>query len=318
MNYIVKRILQAIPALLGISIMSFVLLHIVPGDPVRIMLGDHYTAARAAALSEQLGLNKPLWQQYFLWLGHLCQGNLGFSYEFGKPVTGVILNAMPTTLSLVLFATLLAQLFAIILGTIQAYFENSIFDHVVTVVNYFFYSMPAYWLGIIMVIVFAIDLKWFPAGGIINNQDPNPGFLDRLHHLILPSITLALISLAGWSRYMRSSVRDTLLLDYVRTARAKGLRERRVVFRHVIRNSVLPQITLFGVSFPGLFAGALFLEEIFNYPGMGLLYWNATNVRDYPILLGVTMLLGALTIIGNLIADILYSVVDPRISYLSS
>lgn len=317
-GYIIKRILQAIPALLGVSIMSFILLHIVPGNPVQLMLGNHYTAARAAALSAQLGLDKPLVVQYLIWLGHVLEGNFGFSYYFNQPVTKVILHALPTTLSLVLIASIFAQLIAIIMGTIQAYFENTFADHVVTVLNYFFYSMPSYWLGILFVIFFAIHLPWFPSGGIINPQDSSPGFWDWLHHLVLPAATLTLIQLAGWSRYMRSSVRDTLLLDFIRTARAKGLHESTVLFRHVLRNSVLPQITLFGLSFPALFAGALYLEEIFNYPGMGLLFWNSVNQLDYPILLGVIMFLGSLTIIGNLLADIAYSVVDPRISYQSA
>ncbi|GLG01442.1 oligopeptide transport system permease protein AppB [Alicyclobacillus hesperidum subsp. aegles] len=315
LSYIVRRIMEAIPALLGISIISFILLHIVPGNPVRIMLGQHYTAQRAAALSASLGLNKPLYMQYLIWLGNLVRGNLGYSYNYSEPVTSLIVHALPTTLSLVLISTVFAQLFAMAIGTIQAYFENSIVDHIVSVLNYFFYSMPSFWLGILLVIFFAIDLHWFPSGGVVNPQDQNPGFADWLHHLVLPAATLTLITLAGYSRYMRSSVRETLLLDYVRTARAKGLRESQVMFRHVLRNSILPQITLFGLSFPGLFAGALFIEEIFNYPGMGLLYWNATGTLDYPVLLGVTMFLGVLTIVGNLLADILYSLVDPRISF---
>lgn len=314
LSYIARRIVQAIPALLGVSVVSFILLHIVPGNPVRLMLGQHYTAARAAALSNQLGLNKPLVVQYLIWLVHMCEGNLGFSYSYNLPVTTAILHALPNTLALVLIASLLAQFIAIILGTIQAYFENSPFDHIVTILNYFFYSMPSFWLAILMVIFFSIDLHWFPSGGVINPQDPNPGFFDWLHHLVLPAVTLTLITLAGWSRYMRSSVRDNLLLDYIRTARAKGLRESQVLFRHVLRASLIPQITLFGLSFPSLFAGALFLEQIFNYPGMGILYWNAISNLDYPIILGVTMFLGTLTIVGNLIADILYSIIDPRIS----
>lgn len=317
-SYIVKRILEAIPSLLGVSIMSFILLHIVPGNPVRIELGRNYTPERAAALSRSLGLNKPLWEQYFIWLGHIIRGNLGMSYTFDKPVTSVIVHAIPNTLALVLFATVIAQIIAIIIGTLQAYFENTVGDHAVTVVTYFFYSMPSYWLGIMLIMLFAIHFHWFPSGGVMNPQDSTPGFTDWLHHLILPAMTLTLIQLAGWSRFMRSSVRDTLLLDYVRTARAKGLSEGRVIVRHVVRNSVLPQITLFGLSFPVLFAGALYLEEIFNYPGMGLLYWNAANSLDYPIILGVTMFLGALTILGNLIADVTYSLIDPRISYKSA
>lgn len=314
-RYVVNRLLQAIPALIGVTVISFVLLHIVPGSPVHVMLGSRYTADRAAILSRQLGLNKPLWDQYVLWLGHVLAGNLGYSYIYHEPVATLIWQYLPHTIELVVVAVLLAHLFAIILGAIQAYFSDTIFDRIVTVLNYFFYSMPAFWLGIIVIQIFAIALGWFPSGGIVNVTADNPGIGDYLYHLVLPAFTLMVISLAQWARYMRSSMRETLIQDYIRTARAKGASEKRVLFIHALRNSVLPLITLFGLSLPSLFAGALFIEEIFNYPGMGLLYWNAANDLDYPVLLAIIVFLGIITIVGNLISDMLYAIVDPRIQY---
>jgi peptide/nickel transport system permease protein len=313
--YVLRRFLQAIPALFGVSVVSFLLLHIVPGTPVQAMLGTHYTAARAAALANALGLNKPLIVQYGIWAWNLLHLNLGYSYQYSVPVWNLIWLNLPHTLELVALAVMLAHLFAIFLGTLQAYYRKSAFDHVFTVIFYLFYSMPSFWLGIIMIQVFAIYLGWFPTGGISNPLVATPTFWDIIRHLVLPVSCLMLLSVASWSRFMRSSVMDVLELDYTRTARSKGVSEFGVVLFHVLRNSLLPMITLFGLSLPNLIAGALVVEEIFNYPGMGLLFWQAANVRDYPTLLGIVMITGTLTIVGNLIADLLYGVADPRIQY---
>lgn len=314
-RYILRRTVEAIPSLLGVSILSFIMLHIVPGNPVRMLLGQRYTPYRAAILSKNLGLNKPLYQQYILWLWHALHGNFQYSYVYEKPVFTLIWQALPHTLELVAIAIMLAHIFAILIGSIQAYYANSWGDQVGTVVMYFFYAMPSFWLGILVIEFFAINLGWFPSGGITNPATTNPGFWSYVYHLALPSLTLAITTIAGWARYMRSSMRETLIQDYVRTARSKGAGEFRVLFVHALRNSVLPLITLFGLSLPVLFGGALVIEEIFNYPGMGLLYWNAANDRDYPVLLAIIIFLGTITILGNLIADLLYALVDPRISY---
>lgn len=311
----VRRVLEAIPTLLGVTVISFIMIHIVPGNPVRILLGNHYTLERAAVLSKELGLNKPLWIQYFIWLGNILHGNFGFSYVYDKPVAHLILQALPHTLIIVVVSILAAHLFAVFLGSVQAYYQDSIFDQIATVINYLFYSMPSFWLGVLLIIVFSINLHWLPSGGIVSSQVSNPGFGDWVRHLILPVGSLFLISVAGWARYMRSSMRESLLQDYVRTARMKGANEFRVVFVHALRNSILPLITMFGLSLPTLLGGALFIEEIFNYPGMGLLYWDAVNSRDYPIIMAITVFLGIVTVLGNLIADILYGIVDPRIQY---
>ncbi len=315
LKYIIRRILESIPTVLGVTILSFVLIHIVPGNPVRILLGNHYTPLRAEELTASLGLNKPLWDQYFIWLGNIVQGNFGYSYTYDKPVVGLMLQALPHTIVIVVVAVLLAHLFAVFLGSVQAYFENTKFDQIATIINYFFYSMPTFWLAVLLIIVFSINLNWLPSGGIVNTQLTNPGFGDWAKHIILPISALFLVSVAGWARYMRSSMREALLQDYVRTARMKGAREFRVIFIHALRNSILPLITLLGLSLPSLLSGALFVEEVFNYPGMGLLYWDAVNSRDYPIIMGITVFIGLMTVLGNLIADILYGLIDPRIQY---
>ncbi len=314
-RYVFRRVLEAIPALLGVTIISFVLLHIIPGNPARILLGNHYTAARAAILDRNLGLDHPLYYQYVMWLWKALHGNFQYSYVYNQPVMQLIMQALPHTLELVAVAFTVAEIFGVLLGTLQAYYAESWFDQAMTVILYFLYAMPTFWLGILLVKTFAIQLPWFPTGGYVNINSPHPGFINYLYHLVLPGATLCAVSLAGYSRYMRSSMRETLIQDYVRTARSKGAGEFRVIFVHAMRNSLLPLITLFGLTLPALFAGALVTEEIFNYPGMGLLFWNAATQEDMPVLLAIIVFLGAMTILGNLLADLLYAVVDPRISY---
>ena len=315
LRFVVRRILEAVPSFLGICVFTFLLLHLVPGGPAQAAIGPHYTAAKVAAVNRAFGLNKPLPTQFWLWFTQLLQGNLGTSYTSNQPVLQLIGQALPHTLELVVVAILLSHLFAIIIGTIQGYYRNSWFDHLVTTVSFFFWSMPLFWLGILMIMLFSVDLGWFPSGGIASPTAVHPGFGSYVAHTVLPIATLVLSTVATWMRYMRSSMVDAMVQDYVRTERAKGLSELRVVFKHALRNSLLPLITLLGLSIPGLFAGALVIEEIFNYPGMGLLFWTAAFARDYPVLLGITVVIGVLTIVGNLLADILYSLIDPRIQY---
>lgn len=313
--YIIRRTVQSIPALIGIAVFSFILLHIVPGGPAQALLGQHSTPQRIAAVNRSLGLNKPLALQFWVWFDNLLHGNFGYSYTFNQPVLKVIGQYLPHTLAIVLIAVVLSHLIAVVLGTIQGYFRNRWFDHVITTVVFFFWSMPVFWLAIMVILIFSIYLGWFPSGGINFSDGGATGFFGYLDHAALPVLVLVLATVATWARFMRSSMIDSMLQDYIRTARSKGLSELSVVFKHALRNSLLPIITLFGLSIPTLFAGALVIELVFNYPGMGLLFWNAALQRDYPILLGIIMIIGLLTVVGNLLADVLYSLVDPRISY---
>jgi peptide/nickel transport system permease protein len=282
------------------------------------MLGDHATPRLVHQIDHSLGLDKPLYVQYAIWLWQLLHGNLGYSYDYQQSVISLIGQNLPHTLLLVLSAIALSHLLAIVVGTAQAYWRNSIPDHAATAILYFLYAMPTFWLGLVLVSIFAIRLGWLPAAGFADATSVTPTVGSILTHLVLPGLTLLLVTVAGWSRFMRASMSRVLVEDYIRTARSKGASQWRVLTRHALKNAILPLITLGGFSIPALFSGALVIEVIFDYPGMGLLFWNAANQRDYPVLLGIVVIVGVLTILGNLIADLLYGWADPRISYESA
>lgn len=314
-KYIIYRLIQSIPAMIGITIIGFFLVHIVPGGPAQAMLGAKATPQKIAEINRIYGLNKPIIVQYVIWMKQLLQGNLGESYFYNQSVWSLISINMPRTLAIVGLGIVIAHIASVILGSLQAYYKNSVFDYVATSVTYFFYAMPTFWLGIIMVLVFSVYLNWFPSGGLSNPMNPNPGFGSWVAHTTLPVATIVITTIAGWAQYMRTSMDETLIQDYIRTARSKGAPEAMVLMKHGLRNSILPLVTLLGFALPNLFAGALYVEVVFNYPGMGLLFWNAATQRDYPIILGVVVLTGLLTIVGNLLADLLYGLIDPRIKY---
>ncbi|WP_235587151.1 ABC transporter permease [Ferroacidibacillus organovorans] len=314
-RYTLHRVLQAIPTMIGITLLSFILMHIVPGGPATVMLGDKATPQLIAQINRSLGLDKPIYVQYLIWISKLLQGNLGYSYSYHQSVTSLIALNLPRTLILVVSAIVISHILAIFVGVFQAARKDTRFDYGITVVIYFLYAMPTFWLGVILISIFSIGLNWLPSGGISSPLNPNPGFVSYVRHMILPASVLILTTIPGWSRYLRSSMIETMLQDYVRTAHAKGLRQARIMIRHILRNSLLSLVTLIGMSLPGLFSGALIIEMIFNYPGMGLLFWTAAQNRDYPILLGIVTLVGILTILGNLLSDLLYGWLDPRIKY---
>lgn len=314
-RFAMMRAVQAVPTLLLITMVSFLLMHIIPGGPAEAMLGNKATPQLIAQINRSLGLNKPLYVQYGVWFEHLLTGNLGYSYSYHASVMSLIALNLPHTLLLVVTAIAISHVLAIVLGVYQSARRNSFWDHVVTVATYFTYSMPTFWLGVVLIAVFAVQLGWLPTSGLANMFASQPSFLSYLRHLTLPALTLILVTVAGWSRYMRSAMIETLVQDYIRTARAKGLSEARILYRHALRNALLPLITLAGMSLPFLFSGALIIEMIFDYPGMGLLFWNAAQSRDYPVLLGIVVIIGVLTVLGNFVADVLYAVADPRIRY---
>ena len=314
--FVARRLLEAVPTLFGLTLVGFAIVHLVPGGPAETLLGPHATPATIALVNRLYGLNDPLPVQYLKWLGQLLHGNLGTSYFYGEPVFALILENLPRTLAVLGIAIAISHLLAVALGTWQGYRAGSSLDHLLTALSYFFYSMPIFWLGMILIRVFALDLGWFPAGGIASPTDTLTGFPEWAVHVVLPVATIVVATVAGWSRYMRSAMLETLAEDYIRTARAKGLPEAVVVLKHALRNSLLPLITLLGFSLPNLFSGALLVETIFNYPGLGLLFYNAALQRDYPVVLGGVLMIGVLTVLGNLLADILYALVDPRIEYV--
>ncbi|HUY55440.1 MAG TPA: ABC transporter permease [Candidatus Nanopelagicaceae bacterium] len=312
-GYMVRRIGQAIIVLIGVTIITFILLHLLPGNPVRAILGTRASAIDIKQLTDQLGLNKPLYVQYFVWVSNLLHGNLGFSYKLDQPVASLLAQRIPKTLFLVGSSLILAVLLAVPLGMLQAVRRNKPDDYVLTGLSFIFYSMPSFWLGILLIVVFSATLGWFPS------EAPQDQFsvFSQLNGMVLPVATLTLVTLAFFSRYTRSSMLEQTIQDYVRTARAKGVSRRAVLFRHVLRNALIPVITLLGLSLGGILSGAVVVEDVFNYPGMGLLFYQAAVSDDFPVLLGVTVVVALATVLGNLIADILYAVTDPRIRYVS-
>ncbi|MHB1597855.1 MAG: ABC transporter permease [Acidimicrobiales bacterium] len=309
--YLARRLGQAVVVLLLVSLIVFGLLHALPGGLVRAQLGPKASPYAVHQLAVQEGLTKPLPVQYLVWLGHALQGNLGFSYKLNTPVSTLLGEYFPRDLLLTGAAIAFAIAVSVPLGALQAYRRNKGVDYAFSGVLLALYSMPSFLLGVIAIIVLNIELPLLPSTA----QQFGQGFGTDVKVLVLPVLTLMLGNIAYYSRYVRSSVIDNLLEDYVRTARAKGAPWSRVLVRHVLRNSLLPVVSLIGISFPYVVSGSLIVEALFDYPGMGLLFWDAEQSRDYPVLLGVVLLVSVAVVVGNLLADLAYAALDPRIRY---
>jgi len=314
-TFVLRRLLQAIPTLIGVGIIAFVLLHIAPGGPAIALAGENAAPARVAQISHELGLDKPPLTQLYIWFSGLLHGDLGYSYQRQASVGSLIAQRLPQTLLLMGSALLVSILIAVPLGVVQAARRNTAFDRIASIAVFVAWSMPTFWFGTLLIAIFAVSLRWFPVGGLQTIDTASFDWPTRIAHLLLPAATLAIISVAGWSRYIRGSMIEQLREDYARTAIAKGLAPRAVLFRHVLRNALIPFITILGTSLPALFGGAIITEQIFAYPGMGQLFWQSATDRDFSTLLGMTMITGALVVLGNLLADVLYGVVDPRVRY---
>jgi peptide/nickel transport system permease protein len=308
----IRRVGQAIVVLIGVTIITFILLHLLPGSPVRAILGTRASPSTIRQLNAELGFNKPLYVQYGLWVWNLLHFNLGFSYKLNQPVTALIGQRLPKTLFLVGSSLVLAVLIAVPLGIWSAVHRNRADDYVLTGLSFIFYSMPTFLLGILLIILFNQTLNWLPFEAPQNQSYP----WTDLNGMVLPVMTLTAVTVALFSRYMRSSMLEQMIQDYVRTARAKGVSNQAILMIHVLRNALIPVITLVGLSIGGIVSGAVVTEDVFNYPGMGLLYYNAAVSDDFPTLLGFVVVVALATVIGNLIADILYAVADPRIRYV--
>ncbi|HEY1701593.1 MAG TPA: ABC transporter permease [Trebonia sp.] len=314
--YLLRRLVQAIVVVLLVSVIVFVLLHLLPGGPARAILGQTATQAQVAAFNQAQGYDRPIPVQYLSYLGQLLHGQLGYSYQRNENVGTLLAERIPKTLLLTVAGTIVALVIAIPLGLLQAVRRNRPVDYVLTAVTFVLYAMPLFFLGLLLIIGFSQDLRWFPSQA--PQSDSLLAVLSQPAALVLPVATLALVTIAAFSRYVRSAVLDNLSEDYVRTARAKGALEGRVLFRHVTRNALVPVVTLLGVYIPYLFSGSLVVEAIFNYPGMGLLFWNAAQTRDYPVLLGVALVVSVATVVGSLLVDIAYVFLDPRVRYVSA
>jgi peptide/nickel transport system permease protein len=315
--FMVRRLLQAVAVVLLVTVITFGLLRMIPGNPAIAIMGPsaYRNPAAIAQFDRVYGFNRPWYSQYWLWLDHLLHGNLGYSWNLNQSVASLLSTHLPKTVFLVAISIVLALLIAIPIGVVQAVRRNKVVDHFFNGFSTIFYAMPAFLLGILLILIFAIKFPIFPPEG---PQGESVGAIfSNFNALILPIITLTLITIALFSRYMRSSVLDNLTEDYVRTAKAKGASERRVLIRHVLRNSLIPIATLLGLLLPALFAGALITESVFNYPGMGYLFYQQALKQDYPTLLGITVVVAVATVVGSLLADIAYAVLDPRVRYVS-
>lgn len=312
--FLVRRIGQSVVVVLFVVVVVFGLTRALPGGPARAILGPRATQVAVASFNHTYGLDQPIPVQFADYVAALAHGDLGFSYKRNQSVSTLVTEYLPVTLVLMITSTLLAVLLAIPIGMLQAVRRNRLEDHVLTGVLFVFYSMPVFWLGLILIVIFAANLDWLPSGG---PQGGLATYGSQLSTLVLPIATLSLVTIALFSRYLRSAMIEALVQDYVRTAQAKGASLSLVMLRHVLPNSLFSTITLLGLSIPYIFSGALIVEALFNYPGMGLLFWNAAESRDYPVVLGVTLIVALATVVGNLAADLVYAAVDPRIRYVA-
>ena len=314
-GFLVKRFLQALVVLFLVTIIVFVLLHLLPGGPARAILGPKGTAQQIARFNELQGYNKSLPLQYFDYLGRLFHGDLGLSYKLNQPVSTLLAERLPKTLLLTALSTLLAVIIAVPLGLVQAVRRGKISDYLLTAAAFLAYATPVFFLGLILIIVFSQTVPLFPSEA--PQGESISSIFSGFSGMVLPIVTMALGIIAMFSRYMRSATLDNLTEEYVRTAMAKGQSSRRILAKHVLRNALIPLVTLLGLYLPTLFSGALVVESMFNYPGMGLLFWNAAQGSDFPVLLGVTLVVGVATVLGSLLTDIVYAVLDPRIRSVS-
>jgi peptide/nickel transport system permease protein len=312
LTYLLGRIGQNLVLLVLVSIIGFAVLHLAPGGPLaQFALVPGMSQADIARIAAQMGLDRPLPVQYWDWFSHLLRGDWGRSYRDTQPVLSVIGSHLFATLELMITAVLIAILLGVWIGILGAIRRYSAFDYLATIGAMVALSIPTFWFGLVVIYVFSVKLAWIPSGNMYTIG--NGSLLDFLHHLIAPSLVLALVEVAIWSRYMRASMLDVINQDFIRTARAKGLPERVVLLHHGLRNALIPMITLAGMQLPTLLGGALVTETIFTWPGMGRLFLDSLGYRDYPVVMGILMFSALLVLVGNLLADLLCAVADPRI-----
>lgn len=330
--YIIKRLLQIIPVVLGVTLIAFALIHLAPGDPVRTMLGQHATQQEMDDIRAKYGLDQPLYVQYFIWLNDVLHGDLGRSILSHEKVTTEIGSRFPNTMELAIAAMLFAILIGVVAGIISATKQYSVADYSVMGLALFGISMPVFWLGIMLMMIFGVFLGWLPIGGRIDLLIPfqritgfmvvdsiitgnGAALISVLRHLLLPAIALGTIPMAIIARTTRSSMLEVLRQDFIRTERAKGLSERKVIYKHAIRNAMVPVVTVIGLNFGLLLSGAILTETVFSWPGVGRLVIDSVYARDYPLVIGCILVFALVFVIVNLITDLLYTYIDPRIHY---
>jgi peptide/nickel transport system permease protein len=298
-KFFFRRLIQLIPLLIGISLISFFVMHLAPGDPTALFIDPNVDPQELARVRANWGLDQPIPVQYIKWLWNAIRLDFGRSYMTGQPVIGEIAERLPNTLILMISSYILTLLICIPVGVYSAVKKGGWFDNTFTVLSFAGMSIPTFWVGLMLMLLFAVQLDWLPATG----------------NLVLPLITMTIGSLAGLTRYQRAAMLEVLNQDFIRTARAKGLPERVVIFKHALRNALIPIVTIMGLSLPDLFGGAFIIETIFAWPGMGRLGVQAIFSRNYPLIMGIVMFSALLIVLGNLLADIGYALVDPRIRY---
>jgi peptide/nickel transport system permease protein len=323
LRFLLRRLLGAIPLILGILTLIFFIMHLAPGDPTTRYFDPTISPEVMEQMRANLGLDQPVPIQYVKWMGSFLTGDFGYSFSYMRPISQVLPEVMWNTLQLTFMSLLVIFGVGMLIGIFQAVRQYSVADNVLTVVALFFYSMPGFWLALMLILIFSLIASqqgWpvqFPASQMTSGgyefMSTSEQIRDRFMHLILPSLALGIGSAAGIARYMRGSLLEVIQQDFVRTARAKGLEERVVIFKHALRNALLPIITLLGLTLPFLFSGAVLIEVIFAWPGMGRLIVDAVFQRDYPLIMASSFIIAVLVILGNLLADVLYAIADPRI-----
>ncbi len=317
--FILRRFLQAIPLLIGVIIVNFLIIHLAPGDPVQVLVGDMPAPPEyIAALRHQFGLDKPLYIQLLHYFKEVLQGNLGYSFFYRQRVLAIIVGRLAATIYLMLSAYFLSALLGIALGVSSSKKPYSLQDNFISVISLFCYSVPVFWLGQMMLIFFSIRLDLFPISGMISQREAYTGFryaLDVGYHVVLPAIALSSRSLALISRMTRSSMLEVMSEDYIITARAKGLSEKKVLIGHGLRNALLPVVTILGLDLGFMLAGSVLVETVFGWPGIGRLMFDSIFVRDYPMLMGILLMVSSMVIVANLLTDIVYGFLDPRVRY---
>ncbi|WP_102144614.1 ABC transporter permease [Mycobacterium hubeiense] len=309
-RFLARRLLYSLVVLLGVLVVVFALVHLVPGDPVRIALGTRYTPEAYYALRSASGLDRPVFEQFFGYVGSALTGDLGVSFRNGDPVTVTLLDRLPATVSLGIVGVVIALTIALPAGIWSALREGRISDVIVRITSQFGVSVPDFWLGILLIGVFASTLGWLPTSGYRPLVDDPAGWL---RHIVLPGLTVGLVAAAIMTRYIRSAVLEVASMGYVRTARSKGLPPRVVMLRHTVRNALIPILTITGIQLATILGGVIVVEVVFAWPGLGRLVYNAVAARDYPIIQGAVLLIAALFLLINLVVDVLYALVDPRI-----
>lgn len=315
-KYILRRLILSIPVIIGITIIIFLMAHLMPGDAVVAMISiDSPISEDLIAMRRgQLGLDDPLPVQYVRWLSNVLRGNFGISFVSGLPIGQTILGRVPATVELMGISLVFSIMLGVALGVLSALKQYSWIDYALTVFGFAGMSVPVFFLGMLLIYVFALKLGWFPTSGLGTAAEAF-SLADNIRHLILPAAALGILRTAEFMRYTRTSMLEVLNSDYVVTARSKGLKERVITLRHVLRNALVPVVTIVGLSLPVVFGGAVFIETVFQWPGIGLLYINAVNQRDSPMIMGLALISAIIVLISNLLTDIAYAFIDPRIRY---